>query len=157
MKFDTYLLSQTLPEMPALTKAVETAGFDGIWTAETTQNPFLPLALAAEHSRRVDLGTAIAVAFTRSPTVLAHLAWDLQRYSQGRFILGLGTQVRAHVVLRYGMRWEKPVRQLRETIEAMRAVWDSWRRGGTSLNYKGEFYTLRLMTPFFSEAPLALS
>ena len=154
MKFDTYLITNELQQMPALARSIEAAGFDGMWTAETSHNPFLPLTLAAEHTQRVSLGTAIAVAFARSPTALAHLAWDLQRYSQGRFLLGLGTQVKAHVVLRFGMRWEKPVRQLRETIEAMRAVWASWRAGGTSLNYRGEFYTLRLMTPFFAEPPL---
>lgn len=154
MKFDAYLLTGDLRQMPALTAAVEAGGFDGVWTAETAHNPFLPLVLAAEHTRRISLGTAIAVAFARSPTTLAHIAWDLQRYSQGRFLLGLGTQVKAHVVLRYGMRWEKPVRQMRETIEAIRAVWESWRKGGTSLNYRGEFYTLRLMTPFFAEPPL---
>jgi len=154
MKFDTYLITNELQQMPALARSIEAAGFDGMWTAETSHNPFLPLTLAAEHTQRVSLGTAIAVAFARSPTALAHLAWDLQRYSQGRFLLGLGTQVKAHVVLRFGMRWEKPVRQLRETIEAMREVWASWRAGGTSLNYRGEFYTLRLMTPFFAEPPL---
>ena len=154
MKFDTYLITNELQQMPALARSIEAAGFDGMWTAETSHNPFLPLTLAAEHTQRVSLGTAIAVAFARSPTALAHLAWDLQRYSQGRFLLGLGTQVKAHVVLRFGMRWEKPVRQLRETIEAMREVWASWCAGGTSLNYRGEFYTLRLMTPFFAEPPL---
>ena len=155
MRFDTYLLTQDLALMPALTQAIEEAGFDGIWTAETVYNPFLPLALAAEHSTRISLGTAIAVALARSPTVLAHIGWDLQRYSAGRFVLGLGTQVKAHIVLRYGMRWEKPVRQMRETIEAIHAVWASWRKGGTALNYKGEFYTLRLMTPFFAEPAMA--
>ena len=141
--------------MPELTRAVEEIGFDGIWTAETTHNPFLPLTLAAEHSRTLLLGTAIAVAFPRLLTVLAHIGWDLQRYSGGRFVLGLGTQVKAHVVLRFGARWEKPVRQLRETIEAIRAVWESWQTG-RPLNYRGEFFTLRLMTPFFSEPPLAV-
>lgn len=155
MKFDTYLVNHDLDRMPEVARAAEALGFDGVWTAETAHNPFLPLVLAAEHSRRIDLGTGIAVAFPRSPTVLAHIAWDLQRYSNGRFILGLGTQVKAHIVLRFGMRWEKPVRQMRETIEAMRAVWESWRKGGTLLNYKGEFFTLRLMTPFFAEQPLA--
>lgn len=154
MHFDTYLINSDLHSMATLAAAIERTGFDGIWTAETQHNPFLPLTLAAEHTQRVTLGTAIAVAFARSPTTLAHIAWDLQRYSQGRFLLGLGTQVKAHIVLRYGMRWEKPVRQLRETIEAIRAVWASWRKGGTSLNYRGEFYTLRLMTPFFAEPPL---
>ena len=132
MQFDTYLINTDLAQMATLASAIERAGFDGIWTAETQHNPFLPLTLAAEHTQRASLGTAIAVAFARSPTTLAHIAWDLQRYSQGRFLLGLGTQVKAHVVLRYGMRWEKPVRQLRETIEATRAVWESWRAGGTA-------------------------
>jgi probable F420-dependent oxidoreductase len=154
MQFDLFLFSQDLARMPAVARAAEELGFDGLWTAETAHNPFLPLTLAVEHTQRLSLGTGIAVAFPRSPTVLAHIAWDLQRYSQGRFILGLGTQVKAHIVLRFGARWEKPVRQMRETIEAMRAVWASWRTGGTSLNYRGEFYTLRLMTPFFAEPPL---
>ena len=155
MQFDLFLFGQEMGSMPALARAAEELGFDGLWTAETAHNPFLPLALAAEHTQRLSLGTGIAVAFPRSPTVLAHIAWDLQRYSQGRFILGLGTQVKAHIVLRFGSRWDKPVRQMRETIEAMRAVWGSWRAGGTSLNYRGEYYTLRLMTPFFAEPPLA--
>ena len=154
VKFDLFLFAQELGRMAEMAAAAEALGFDGLWTAETAHNPFLPLALAAEHTQRLSLGTGIAVAFARSPTVLAHIAWDLQRYSQGRFILGLGTQVKAHIVLRFGARWEKPVRQMRESIEAMRAVWGSWRAGGTALNYRGEFYTLRLMTPFFAEPPL---
>ncbi len=155
MKFDLFLFSQELSWMGATARAAEALGVDGLWTAETAHNPFLPLTLAAEYTERMLLGTGIAVAFPRSPTVLAHIAWDLQRFSQGRFVLGLGTQVKAHIVLRFGVRWEKPVRQMRESIEAMRAVWESWRGGGTSLNYRGEFYTLRLMTPFFAEPPLA--
>jgi probable F420-dependent oxidoreductase len=155
MQFDLFLFSEDLAQMPTVARTAEALGFDGLWTAETAHNPFLPLTLAAEHTQRLRLGTGIAVAFPRSPTVLAHIAWDLQRYSNGRFILGLGTQVKAHIVLRFGARWEKPVRQMRESIEAMRAVWESWRAGGTALNYRGEFYTLRLMTPFFAEPPLA--
>jgi probable F420-dependent oxidoreductase len=154
MQFDTFLFSHALDRMAAVAQAAEHAGFDGLWTAETAHNPFLPLVLAAEHTQRLALGTGIAVAFPRSPTVLAHIAWDLQRFSSGRFILGLGTQVKAHIVLRFGARWEKPVGQMRETIEAMRAVWESWRKGGTSLNYRGDYFTLRLMTPFFAEPPL---
>jgi probable F420-dependent oxidoreductase len=153
MKLDTFLTTADLAAMPALSAAAEVAGFDGIWTAETAHNPFLPLTLAAEHTRRMALGTAIAVAFPRSPTVLAHLAWDLHRYSEGRFVLGLGTQVKAHIVMRFGARWEKPVRQMRETVEAIRAVWQSWQTGN-SLNYRGEYFTLRLMTPFFAPPPL---
>jgi probable F420-dependent oxidoreductase len=153
MKFDTVVLAPKLDEMPALTRAAEAIGFDGLWTGETSNNPFLPLVLAAEHSQKLALGTAIAVAFPRTPTVLAHIAWDLARYSKGRFILGLGAQVRAHNERRLGVTWAKPIRRMRETIEAMHAIWDAWQEG-TRLNYQGEFFQLNLMTPFFSGAPL---
>ncbi|MCA9995847.1 MAG: TIGR03617 family F420-dependent LLM class oxidoreductase [Anaerolineales bacterium] len=153
MKFDTALLLPNLSDMAAYTQAAEAIGFDGIWTSETNADPFLPLALAAEHSQKLTLGTAIAVAFPRSPTALAYLAWDLARYSNGRFILGLGTQVKAHNERRFGVKWEKPVRKLRETIEAMHAIWNCW-QNGTPLDYQGEFFQLNLMTPFFSSGPL---
>ncbi len=99
------------------------------------------------------LGTAIAVAFPRSPATLAYTAWDLQRFSGGRFVLGLGTQVKAHNVLRFGVKWEKPVKKMRETIEAIRAFWDCW-QNGTPLDYTGEFFKLMLMTPFFDPGPI---
>ena len=153
MKIDTLLLSHQLREMPELARAAEAIGFDGLWTAETQSDPFLPLVLAAEHSRRLRLGTSIAVAFPRSPGALAYLAWDLARYSDGRFILGLGAQVRAHNERRFGVKWEKPIRKMRETIEALRAFWDCW-QNGTPLNYEGEFFRLNLMTPFFNSGPL---
>ncbi len=152
MKFDTMLLTHTLEEMVAYTKSAESLGFDGIWTAETNHDPFLSLTLAAEHSQRASLGTAIAVAFPRTPTILAHTAWDLARYSQGRFILGLGAQVRAHNVLRLGTKWEKPIKKMRETILAMRALWDCW-QNDTPLDFVGEFFKLQLMTPFFNPGP----
>jgi probable F420-dependent oxidoreductase len=153
MKFDTAALVPKLDEMAALTRAAEEIGFDGLWVGETASNPFLPLALAAEHSSQIELGTAIAVAFPRSPTILAHIAWDLAAYSNGRFILGLGPQVRAHNVRRLGATWDKPLRQMRETIEAMHAIWDSWQEGAP-LRYRGEYFRLSLMTPFFSPEPL---
>ena len=152
VKFDTTLLFHDLKEMAGYAEAAEALGFDGIWTAETKGDPFLPLLLAAEHSRRVKLGTAIAVAFPRSPAVLAYTAWDLARYSQGRFILGLGTQVKAHNVLRFGVKWEKPVKKMRETILAIRAFWDCWQKG-KPLDFAGEFFKLKLMTPFFDPGP----
>ena len=96
MKFDTTLLTTDLSRMPALTQAAEAMGFDAVWTSETAHDPFLPLVLAAEHSQRVTLGTSIAVAFPRTPAILAHIAWDLARYSQGRFIIGLGPQTNNH-------------------------------------------------------------
>lgn len=156
MKFDTGLLTPVLTDMPAYTRAAEAIGFDGLWTSETNADPFLPLAVAAEHSQKIELGTAIAVAFPRSPTTLAYLAWDLARATNGRFILGLGTQVRAHNERRFGVKWEKPVRKLREMIEAMHAIWDCW-ENGTPLNYEGEFFQLNLMTPFFSTGPLGFA
>lgn len=153
MKIDVTFLQPKLEQMPAYAAAAEALGFDGFWAAETASDPFLNLALAAEHSRRLTLGTAIAVAFPRSPAVLAYTAWDLQRFSRGRFILGLGAQVKAHNVLRFGVKWEKPVKKMRETIEAIRAFWDCW-QNGTPLDYTGEFFKLMLMTPFFDPGPI---
>ncbi|RMG97828.1 MAG: TIGR03617 family F420-dependent LLM class oxidoreductase [Chloroflexi bacterium] len=152
MKIDVVFLTHNLADMPSLTRLVEEIGFDGLWTAETNHDPFLPLALAAEHSQQVTLGTAIAVAFPRTPAILAYIAWDLARFSKGRFVLGLGPQVKAHNVLRLGAQWEKPVTKLRETILAIRAFWDCW-QNGTPLNFRGEFFKLRLMTPFFNPGP----
>jgi len=152
MKFDASLLVHKLEQMPALAQFADDAGFDGIWTFETAHEPFLPLVLAAEHSSRVSLGTSIAVAFPRSPTILAQIAWDLARFSKGRFILGLGTQVKGHNERRFGVKWEKPVEKIREVILAIRAVWDCW-QNRTRLNFQGAFFKLTLMTPFFSPEP----
>ncbi len=153
MKFDVSFLQPKLEQMPAYAVAAETLGFDGFWVAETNSDPFLNLALAVEHSRRLTLGTAIAVAFPRSPAILAYTAWDLQRFSGGRFVLGLGPQVKAHNVLRFGVKWEKPVAKMRETIEAIRAFWHTWQTGAP-LDYAGEFFKLMLMTPFFDPGPI---
>ncbi len=154
MKIDVGVLVPNLLEMPQVARAAEEIGFDGLWTSETQHEPFLPLAIAAEHTTRIELGTAIAVAFPRSPTVLAHIAWDLANASNGRFILGLGTQVKAHIERRFGMTWEAPAAKLREMVLAMRALWDAW-QNGTKLNYRGEFYRLTLMTPFFDPGSIA--
>lgn len=153
MKFDVTLLQPKLEHMPVYAAAAETLGFDGLWVAETSSDPFLNITLAAEHTRTMTLGTAIAVAFPRSPAILAYTAWDLQRYSRGRFVLGLGTQVKAHNVLRFGVKWERPIARMRETIEAIRAFWDCW-QNGTPLDYAGEFFKLALMTPFFDPGPI---
>lgn len=152
MKFDASLLSSDLADMAAYGAAVESIGFDGLWMAETNGDPFARLLLAAEHSQRILLGTAIAVAFPRSPTVIAHTAWDLARFSQGRFVLGLGSQVRGHIERRFGVAWGKPVSKLREMILAIRALWGCWQEG-TALDFKGEFFHLNLMTPFFNPGP----
>ena len=126
MKIDAALTSVNLKEMPTVAQAAEAMGFDGVWTSETQHEAFLPLPLVAEHTQRIQFGTAIAVAFARSPTILAHIAWDLAAQSGGRFILGLGTQVKAHVERRFGMKWESPAPKLRDTILALRAIWNCW-------------------------------
>lgn len=152
MKIDTSLLASNLGDIPALARHAEALGFDGLWTSEAAHDPFLPLILAAEHSRRLTLGTAIALAFPRSPAILAYTAWDLARFSHGRFILGLGTQVKVHNERRLGVTWEQPIDKLREIILAMRAFWDCW-QNGSKLNFRGEFFKLTLMSPFFNPGP----
>jgi probable F420-dependent oxidoreductase len=152
MKFDANLLAHDLRQVPALVRFAEKTKFDGLWTFETAHEPFMPLALAAEHTQRLSLGTSIAVAFARSPAVLAYIGWDLARFSKGRFIMGLGTQVKGHNERRFGVKWEKPVDKMREIILAMRAIWDCW-QNRTPLDFQGEFFKLNLMTPFFSPSP----
>jgi probable F420-dependent oxidoreductase len=149
---DAHLDTADLRAVPVLARAAEARGVAALWIPETTRDPFLWAALAVEHTARVEVGTAIALAFTRSPTSLAYTAWDLARLSGGRFILGLGTQVRAHVERRFGMPWDRPLARLRDVVGAIRAVWAAW-RDGTPLRYRGPFYSLSLMTPFFTPPP----
>jgi probable F420-dependent oxidoreductase len=130
-------------------KQVEEAGYSGAWTAETSHDPFFPLLLAAEHTETLELGTSIAVAFARSPMTLANIGWDLQAYSKGRFILGLGSQIKPHITKRFSMEWSHPAPRMREMIMAIRAIWDTW-ENGTPLAFRGDFYTHTLMTPFFA-------
>ncbi len=156
MKLDAALMieGRRLGQAGTIAQAAEAAGFDALWTSETRHNPFLPLVPAAASTTRALLGTSVAIAFPRSPMVMAQLAWDLQAASNGRFILGLGTQVKPHIERRYGMAWEAPVAKLRDYIGALRAIWGSWQRGG-KLAYEGQFYTHTLMTPFFNPGPIA--
>jgi probable F420-dependent oxidoreductase len=150
MKFDLSPAPASLAQIPELARRAEALGADGLWTTETQHDPFLPLALAAEHTRRLSLGTAVAIAFARNPMSVAYTAWDLAAQSQGRFILGLGTQVKAHVERRFAMPWpESPAGALREFIGALRAIWTAWQTG-ERLNFRGERYKHTLMTPFFS-------
>ena len=154
MKVDYYY--PPAPPENAAAAAVEAAemGYNGFFTAETQYDPFLPITHAAAAAPDLDFGTAIAVAFPRSPSVTAMIAWDLARQTKGRFLLGLGTQVRGHIVRRFSSYWSgKPAPQLREYIQAMRAVWDSW-QNGTALSYEGQHYQLSLMTPFFNPGPI---
>jgi probable F420-dependent oxidoreductase len=141
-----------LANAAALAKEAEDAGYDGVWSAETSHDPFFPLLLAAEHTERVELGTGITVAFPRSPMHLANIGWDLQNFSKGRFMLGLGSQIRAHIEKRFSATWSKPAGRMRELILAMRAIWASWQEG-TKLDFRGDFYTHTLMTPFFNPGP----
>lgn len=153
MKLDATLPPIALRQLPGLAQAAEAAGFDGLWSPETQHDPFLPLALAAEHTQSLSLGTAVAIAFARSPTVLAHTAWDLAEQSGGRFILGLGTQVKAHIERRFGMPWPaSPVKALREYLQVIRSLWQAWQEGGRP-SVRGEHYKVTLMTPFFSPGP----
>ena len=154
MRFDTALPSVHLKDVPAIAKAAEEIGFDALWTQETQHDPFLPCVLVAEHTATLRFGTAIAVSFARSPANLAYIAWDLAAQSNGRFILGLGTQVKAHIERRFGMPWPESVTgKLREQIQVMRALWDSW-QNGTKLNFRGDYYKITLMSPFFNPGPL---
>ncbi|HEY4688154.1 MAG TPA: TIGR03617 family F420-dependent LLM class oxidoreductase [Anaerolineae bacterium] len=154
MKFDANIgFNIDLKDVPSYARAAEAIGFDALWASETRHDPFLPLPLIAEHTQRVHFGTAVAIAFARSPVAVAHAAWDLARQSSGRFILGLGTQVKAHIERRFGMAWGPPVARLREFVQAMRAVWDCW-QNGARLNFRGEHYKVTLMTPFFSPGPI---
>ncbi|MGH9135903.1 MAG: LLM class F420-dependent oxidoreductase [Acidimicrobiales bacterium] len=130
----------------------EEAGYDGAWTAETAHDPLIACALAAEHTERVEIGTSIVVAFARTPMTLAYAANDVQQLSGGRFVLGLGSQIRPHIERRFAMPWSSPAPRMREFITAMRAIWAAW-NDGTKLAFRGDFYTHTLMTPFFNPGP----
>jgi probable F420-dependent oxidoreductase len=138
-----------LNKVASAAQEVEAAGYSGGWTAETSHDPFMPLLLAAEHTTQLELGTSIAVAFARNPMTLANTGWDLQAYSKGRFILGLGSQIKPHITKRFSMEWSHPAARMREMILAIRAIWDTW-LNGTKLDFRGDFYTHTLMTPFFT-------
>ena len=150
MYIDATLPPVPLKEVPAIAEAAESTGFDAVWSSETIHDPFLPGALIAERTRRLHFGTAVAIAFARSPATLAYTAWDLAQASGGRFILGLGTQVKAHIERRFGMPWpDSVVGKLREQIAAIRAFWNAW-QNGEKLDFRGEYYKLTLMSPFFN-------
>ncbi|MGI9609109.1 MAG: TIGR03617 family F420-dependent LLM class oxidoreductase [Acidimicrobiia bacterium] len=157
-------VDQTLQNLPSgsfldiadYAVAAESLGFDGIFTAETGHDPFLPIAAAAGETSSIELGTAIAVAFARSPMTIAYTAWDLAEATSGRLLLGLGTQIKAHIERRFNMPWSSPGPRMREYIAALRAIWHSWQTG-ERLRFSGDFYEFSLMTPFFSPQPMAHS
>lgn len=154
MKFDVTIFPDDLNEAIDIGRQVEAMGFDGLWTAEAQHNPFLPLTLAASSTQRIALGTGIAVAFPRSPMVTAQIAWDLAAQSRGRFILGLGTQIKVHIVKRFSAQWDdKPVSQLRDYIASLRSIWQAFQEGG-SLRHRGDHYSFGVLPPFFNPGPI---
>jgi probable F420-dependent oxidoreductase len=156
MKVDGNIISSDLHQTVEKAKEAEEAGYSGLWSSETSHDPFLPLLLAAEHTKDMEIGTSIAVAFARNPMLLANVGWDLQAFSRGRFILGLGSQIKPHITKRFSMPWSHPAARMREMILAVRAIWDCW-LNGTRLDFRGEFYSHTLMTPFFAPPASDLS
>ena len=145
-----------LSKAGAQAQELEEMGYSGILTAETSHDPFFPLVVASQHTERVDLMTSIAVAFARSPMTLANIGHDLNAASKGRFILGLGSQIKPHISKRFSMPWSSPAARMREFILAMRAIWANW-HDGTPLEFMGKFYTHSLMTPMFTPCLLYTS
>jgi len=131
---------------------LEALGYDGAFTFEGPHDPFFPLVAASARTERMELYTAVAIGFARNPMLLANIGWDLQAFSKGRFLLGLGTQIRPHVEKRFGMPWSKPASRMREMVLAVKEIWRCWAEGGR-LDFRGEFYRHTLMTPLFSPGP----
>lgn len=148
MKVDGHL-TPDWHQIPAHIKRLEAEGYDGAGSAEMNHDPFFPLLLAAEHSENIELHTGIAVAFARSPMILANLGHDLNAYSKGRFTMGLGSQIRPHITKRFSMPWGAPAPQMKELIQAMRAIWANWYEGAP-LRFEGKYYQHTLMTPAFT-------
>jgi len=146
MKIDGALIGSEWTKAGEEAALLEAQGFAGAWSFEGQHDPFIPLVLAAERTESITLGTAIAVAFARNPMTTAYLAQDLQALSCGRFVLGLGTQVRPHIEKRFSQIWSRPVERMREFVGALRAIFSSW-GDGSRLDFRGEFYTHTLMTP----------
>lgn len=153
MLIDTGLMTADLRQAADVARTAERLGYDGIWTAEAGHDAYLPCALATTATERATIGTNIAVAFPRSPLVHAQVAWDLQAVSRGRFVLGLGTQVKGHNERRYSTPWVAPGPRLREMIQLLRHIWDVW-QNGTRPGFEGEYYRFSLMTPFFAPGPI---
>src|SRR5580765_6484396 len=152
MQIDAALTTTDLNSVPAAAARIEAAGYDGVFSFEGQHDPFFPLLLASEHTERVQLTTAVAIAFARNPMTLAQTAYDLQLASHGRFRLGLGTQIKPHIEKRFSMPWSHPVERMRELVLAIRAIWACWHEGA-KLDFRGEFYRHTLMTPFFNPGP----
>ena len=154
MKIDYHLEDSPLGAVAERAARAQALGFDGVFTADISHNPFLRVMAAASAAPGVEVGTSVAVAFARSPMVVAQTAWDLASFTGGRFRLGLGAQVKPHIERRFSMPWGRPVERMAEFIGALRAIWDTW-QNGTRLRFRGEHYSLTLMTPFFDPGPIA--
>jgi probable F420-dependent oxidoreductase len=152
VKVDGSLLVDDPTDAGPLARALEEAGYAGGFTFEGRHDPFLPLSVAAGATERLELITAIAIAFARNPMTLAHIGYDLQLQSRGRFILGLGSQIKPHIEKRFSSVWSRPAARMHEMVRAIRAIWDRWQTG-TPLDFRGEFYTHTLMTPVFDPGP----
>ena len=153
MKLDTQMQVFAFDAITREAQRYERMGFDCVWTFEAAHDPFMPLALAATATERLQIGTNISVAFGRSPFAMAQTAWDLQRGSGGRFRLGLGTQVRAHIERRFSMPFDHPAARVTDYIRCVRAVWDTFQNGARP-RYEGPYYQFRLMNPFFNPGPI---
>ena len=153
LKVDYYLPPGPLREVAPAAAWAKGVGYDGIFTADAGHEPFLPIVQAVSVAPGLDYGTAIAVAFARSPMVVAQTAWDLAAFTEGRFLLGLGTQIKPHIERRFSMPWDSPGPKMREFIEAIRVIWNTW-QSGEPLRFKGDHYSFTLMTPFFNPGPI---
>lgn len=144
--------TEDLTQARTIYSTLEALGYDRAFSFEAKHDPFIPLAVAAEHTSTIGLGTAVAIAFARTPMTLANAAWDLQAVTGGRFTLGLGSQIRPHVEQRFSMPWSRPADRMRELVLGIRAIWDTWQHG-TPLDFDGEFYTHTRMVPAFDPGP----
>lgn len=152
MRVESAVVAPTIAEYASAAKRLEDAGYDAVMVPEAGHDPFLPLMTIAEHTSTLKFGTAVAIAFPRSPFVTAQIAWDLQRFSGGRFVLGLGTQVKGHNERRYSTPWNSPPGpRLREYILCMKAIFEAFQ--GARPNFQGEHYQFNLLPPFFSPGP----
>ena len=142
----------TLETAAAEAERLAAIGYDGVYTLEGSWDPFLPLVLASEHAPALDIATGIAVAFPRNPSHIAYQAWDLQKFSKGKFLLGIGSQIKAHIEKRFGLEFDPPASRMREYIQAVKAFFDCW-QNGSKLDFQGKFYRHTLMTPMFNPGP----
>jgi probable F420-dependent oxidoreductase len=152
MKIDGGLMGTDLETLARTARELEEVGYDGAQSAETSHDPFLPLVVGAEHTERLEFSTSIAVAFARNPMTLANVAYDLQTFSEGRFTLGLGSQIKPHIEKRFSMPWSHPAARMRELVQAIRAIWACWNTD-EKLDFRGDFYRHTLMTPMFDPGP----